>query len=202
MTPLIEIKTVPIEIEMKVSHAKLEYTRGTADLEISRGEGGLSIKSRPIKLNIDTFEARNSVVPTAMRSIEQYAEKGQQASYTATATYARQGKMFLEAKIGEDVIGQIAAESTMKNYKPNSNIEFLPSVPPEITWDPGEMHIRYEMDKLNFDWRVNRPQLEFTPGDIELSVTQQPDVIIKYVGGPLYVPPSSDPDYQPVDVEA
>ncbi len=202
MTPLIEIKTVPIEIEMKVSHAKLEYTRGTADLEISRGEGGLSIKSRPIKLNIDTFEARNSVVPTAMRSIEQYAEKGQQASYTATATYARQGKMFLEAKIGEDVIGQIAAESTMKNYKPNSNIEFLPSVPPEITWDPGEMHIRYEMDKLNFDWRVNRPQFEFTPGDIELSVTQQPDVIIKYVGGPLYVPPSSDPDYQPVDVEA
>lgn len=202
MTPLIEIKTVPIEIEMKVSHAKLEYTRGTADLEISRGEGGLSIKSRPIKLNIDTFEARNSVVPTAMRSIEQYAEKGQQASYTATATYARQGKMFLEAKIGEDVIGQIAAESTMKNYKPNSNIEFLPSVPPEITWDPGEMHIRYEMDKLNFDWRMNRPQFEFTPGDIELSVTQQPDVIIKYVGGPLYVPPSSDPDYQPVDVEA
>ena len=27
MTQLIEIKTVPIEIEMKVSHAKLEYTR-------------------------------------------------------------------------------------------------------------------------------------------------------------------------------
>lgn len=202
MTPLIEIKTVPIEIEMKVSHAKLEYTRGTADLEISRGDGGLSIKSRPIKLNIDTFEARNSVVPTAMRSIEEYAQKGQQASYTATATYAKQGKMFLEAKIGENVIGQIAAESTMKNYHPNSGIEFLPSVPPEITWDPGEMEIRYEMDKLNFDWRVNQPRFEFTPGDIELSVTQQPDVIIKYVGGPLYVPPSSDPDYRSVDVEA
>lgn len=202
MTPLIEIKTVPIEIEMKVSHAKLEYTRGTADLEISRGDGGLSIKSRPIKLNIDTFEARNSVVPTAMRSIEQYAQKGQQASYTATATYAKQGKMFLEAKIGENVTGKIAAESTMKNYHPNSGIEFLPSVPPEITWDPGEMEIRYEMDKLNFDWRVNHPKFEFTPGDIELSVTQQPDVIIKYVGGPLYVPPSSDPEYQPVDVEA
>ena len=80
MYPLIEIKTVPIEIEMKVSHAKLEYSRGTADLEISRGEGGLSIKSRPIKLNIDTFEARNSVVPTAVRSIEQYAQEGQQAA--------------------------------------------------------------------------------------------------------------------------
>ena len=56
MYPLIEIKTVPIEIEMKTTHAKLEYTRGTADLEISRGEGGLSIKSRPIRLKLDTFE--------------------------------------------------------------------------------------------------------------------------------------------------
>ena len=203
MYPLIEIKTVPIEIEMKVSHAKLEYARGTADLEISRDKGGLSIKSRPIKLNIDTFEARNSVVPTAMRSQEQAAQKGQEASYTATATYARHGDMLLNAKIGEDTIQQFAVESTMKNYKPNVGIQFLPSVPPEITWDPGEMNIRYEMDKLNFDWRVNQPQMEFTPGDIEISVTQQPDVIIKYVGGPLYVPPSADPNYEgAVDVEA
>ena len=202
MMPLIEIKTVPIEIEMKVSHAKLEYTRGTADLEISRGEGGLSIKSRPIKLNIDTYEARNSVVPTAMRSIEQYAQKGQQASYTATATYAQQGQMLLDAKIGQDVLKQFAVDASMKNYKPDVGLEFLPSAPPEITWDPGEMHIRYEMDKLNFDWRMSQPQFEFTPGDIEVSVTQQPDVIIKYVGGPLYVPPSADPDYEPVEVEA
>lgn len=202
MYPLIEIKTVPIEIEMKVSHAKLEYTRGTADLEISRGEGGLSIKSRPIKLNIDTFEARNSVVPTAMRSQEQAAQRGQQASYTATATYAQHGQMLLNAKLGEDVLSKFAAEAATKDLKPNVGLQFLPSVPPEITWDPGEMHIRYEMDKLNFDWRMNEPTFEFTPGDIELTVTQQPDVIIKYVGGPLYVPPSSDPDYTPVDVEA
>lgn len=202
MYPLIEIKTVPIEIEMKVSHAKLEYTRGTADLEISRNDGGLSIKSRPIKLNIDTFEARNSVVPTAMRSQQQAAQKGQEASYTATATYAQHGQMLLNAKIGEELITKFAEEAAMKDYKPNVGLDFLPSVPPEISWDPGEMQIRYEMDKLNFDWRVDRPQFEFTPGDIELSVTQQPDVIIKYVGGPLYVPPSSDPNYEPVDVEA
>ncbi len=202
MYPLIEIKTVPIEIEMKVTHAKMEYSRGTADLEISRGDGGLSIKSRPIRLNIDTFEARNSITPTAVRSVEQYAQQGQQASYAATATYAQQGQLLLEAKIGQDMIGQFAADAQMQNYKPNVGIEFLPTTGPEITWDPGEMHIRYEMDKLNFDWRVNQPQFEFTPGDIELSVTQQPDVIIKYIGGPLYVPPSAAPNYEPVDVEA
>ena len=201
MFPLIEIKTVPIEIEMKVSHAKLEYTRGTADLEISRGEGGLSIKSRPIKLNLDTYEARNSVRPTATRSMEQYAQEGRQAAYSATAAYAEQGKLLLNAKVGEDMITQFAKDASAPKVQ-DMGLEFLPSTGPEITWDPGDMQIRYEIDKLNFDWKISHPEFKFTPGDITLSVKQKPDVIIKYVGGPLYVPPSSDPNYEPVDVQA
>lgn len=197
MYPLIEIKTVPIEIEMKVTDAKLEYTRGTADLEISRANGGLSIRSRPIRLNLDTFEARNSVVPTTMRSIEQYAQKGQESAYEATAIYAQQGQLLLNAKIGQELVTQFAADAQARNIKTNVGLQFLPSVGPEISWTPAEMTIHYEMDKLNFDWRMNQPQFKFTPGDIEISVKQQPDVIIKYAGGPLYVPPSADPNYEP-----
>ena len=40
MNQLIEITSVPIEIEMKTSHARLEYARASADLEISRNKGG------------------------------------------------------------------------------------------------------------------------------------------------------------------
>ena len=58
MKPLIEITTVPIQIEMKTTSAKLEYARGTAEMEVSRDKGGLQIKSRPIRVNIDTFEAQ------------------------------------------------------------------------------------------------------------------------------------------------
>ena len=35
MEPLIEITTVPIEIQMKVTNARLEYARGTAQMEVS-----------------------------------------------------------------------------------------------------------------------------------------------------------------------
>lgn len=109
----------------------------------------------------------------------------------------------MNAKIGEEKITQLAQESQMRDYKANVNIQFLPSVGPEISWDVGEMNIRYQMDKLNFDWKLNGGNFEFVPGDIEFSVTQMPDVIIKYVGGPIYVPPSSDPNYEPeVDTEA
>ena len=200
MKPLIEITTVPIQIEMKTTNAKLEYARGTAEMEISREKNGLQIKSRPIKVNIDTFEARNSLSPTLARYLQQSAEKGRQASYEATATYARQGQLLLETQVGAELITQFSEEAMMKDVKTNVGLDFLPKGGAEITWDPGELNIRYEMDKLNIDWRMGTGDFEFTPGDIEFTVTQRPDVVIKYIGGPIYVPPSSDPNYEPVDV--
>ena len=108
----------------------------------------------------------------------------------------------LKTQIGEELVTQFAADTAAKDVKTNIGIQFLPSVGPELDWDPGEVNIRFEMDKLNFDWRVNQTQFKFIPGDIEISVKQQPDVIIKYIGGPLYVPPSADPDHEPIDVQA
>ena len=115
MNQLIEITTVPIQIEMKTTNAKLEYARGTAEMEISRNEGGLQIKSKPIRVNIDTFEARNSITPTLARRIEQDAEKGKQAAYEATATFVQQGQMMMKTKLGEDVMQQIAEQAMMKH---------------------------------------------------------------------------------------
>ena len=201
MRPLIEIQTIPIEIQMKTTNAHLEYARGTAQMEVSRDRRGLQIRSQPIRVNIDTFEARSSIVPTTAQSIQQGAAQGQRAAYEATAVLAQEGRMMMEAKIDQDVIPQLAQQKTV-DQPAQLGIQFLPEVGPDISGTGGEMSIRYEMDKLNFDWRMNQMQFTFVPGDIEFKVTQQPDVVIKYIGGPLYVPPSADPNYEPLDTKA
>ena len=201
MRPLIEIQTIPIEIQMKTTNAHLEYARGTAQMEVSRDRRGLQIRIQPIRVNIDTFYARSSIVPTTAQSIQQGAAQGQRAAYEATAVLAQEGRMMMEAKIDQDVIPQLAQQKTV-DQPAQLGIQFLPEVGPDISWTGGEMSIRYEMDKLNFDWRMNQMQFTFVPGDIEFKVTQQPDVVIKYIGGPLYVPPSADPNYEPLDTKA
>lgn len=201
MDPLIEITTIPIELEMKVTNARLEYHRGTAQMQVSRDKGGLRIQSQPIRVNIDTFESRSSVTPTTPQVIQQQAQRGVQGAYRATAVLAQQGRMMMEAQIDQDVIPQLARQQTMGQPN-NLNIEFLPTTGPDLSWQGGELNIRYELDKLNFDWRMEQMSFTFVPGDIEFTMTQRPDVVIKYVGGPLYVPPSTDPDYEPVDVHA
>ena len=173
MEQLIKITTVPIQYTIKVNRARLEHHSSKAELEISRNKGGLSIKSRPVKLNLDSFEARNSVVPTTARSVRQTAQKGSEAAYSATAQFAQEGHLMVNAKLGDDVLSNIFAQ---RSAAPTGDFElgFIPNEP------------------VNIDYQA--------PDNIEMSITQHPDILIEYIGGPIYVPPSADPNYEPIDV--
>jgi hypothetical protein len=77
-------------------------------------------------------------------------------------------------------------------------LAFLPSVPAEISWEPQQLSMKYEMDKLSFVWRTSQqPDMQYTPASIEYHVKQYPKLEIEYIGKPMYVPPSASPDYVP-----
>ncbi len=192
MEQLIKITTVPIEYEFKINDAKIERRRGSAEIEISRNDGGLQMRSKPVKLNIDSFDARNSVVPTTKTSIYQAADKGIQSAYQATAQFASEGRMLLSAKIGEggQAINQILAQRTAQP-KGDFEMTFIPTTGPEIEYEAPELTVQYEMDKLNFDAKISNGNIEFIPGSFELTINQHASVSIEYMGEPIYVPASA-----------
>ncbi len=191
MEQLIKITTIPISYELKINDARLERHNGTAEVEISRNKGGMQIKSRPIQIRLDTYEARNSVVPTTKTAIYEAAEKGRTAAYEAAAQYAQEGKLMLQTQIGEgaQTIDRILADRTAM---PTGQFQmgFIPTTGPEIDWIPPSLSIEYQMDKLNFDLRMDKGNVEFIPGSIEMIISQYPEVNIEYIGDPIYVPPS------------
>lgn len=188
MEQLLKITTIPLEYQLKIQNARLEYSNSTASLDMDRTPGEFSIKSRPAKLNLDTYEARNSVVPTLKRSISQTAQKGLQAAQQATAQYAQEGQQLLKPGDGGELLGQIFRQRTQM---PTGEFQlgFIPSAPVNITYQEPDLTLNYEMDKLTFDLKVAQGDFQFIPGNIEMSITQHPDVRIEYVGDPLYVPP-------------
>lgn len=196
MKQLIEITTIPISIEYKVTPGEYKPAKSSVEVEMTTDKGGLQMKSRPIKLNVDTFEARNSVCPTTKTSIENYAADGKAASYKATARYVQEGNILMDVQLVDDAIQQITDLRLGNNEHHTPNIRWIPDRPAEITWEPGDLSIKYETDKLNFDFKHNKEPLVFTPGNIELVVTERPRVVINYIGGPIYVPPSADPNYE------
>lgn len=201
MEQLLKITTIPLEYQLKIQKARLEYSNSSASLEMHRTPGGFSMKSRPAKLNLDTYEARNSVVPTVKRSISQRAAEGLQTAQQTAAQYAQEGQQLLKPGDGGELLGQIFRQ---RAQMPTGEFQlgFIPSAPVNITYQEPNLTLNYEMDKLKFDLKVAQGNYQFIPGDIEMSITQHPEVQIEYIGEPMYVPPSASPNYEPLDVRA
>lgn len=60
---LLQITTIPISIEIKVTNAKYQYPREDRQpkVNITNTQGGYVMKADPIKVKIDTYEARKSL---------------------------------------------------------------------------------------------------------------------------------------------
>lgn len=192
MEPLLEIRTIPISIEYKINKARYEINNSKASLEITHNNDGLEMHVKPIKLNIDTVEAKYST--------EHITKQGIKSDYQATANYAEEGNMMLNIEIMDNPIPEI--ELRKFNSDIGFNFEFTSIVGTEMSWQPQEISIKYEMDKLNFDWKISRPQISFIPGSIEFIINEYPRLEINYTGKPIYVPRSADPNYKPIDTMA
>lgn len=195
MEPLLQIQSVPISMEVHVNNAKLEMESPRATLDITREKGGWTIASEPIRVKLDTFEARSSAgMKSTPTVIEEAAARGKRLGYEAIGRIAEDGNFLMDIHLKDHTIPNLAAQKMDKSL--DTIIGFIPSQGPDISWEGPDLQMKYEMDKLTFDWRINRPQFTFIPGNIEMEIKEFPKVIFEYVGEPIYVPASSAPGFE------
>lgn len=196
MQPLLKIQSVPISIEYKVQRAQLQQQSAQPKVNVTRQKGSLNIQRTPLRVNIDSYETRASAgLKSPRRSVEEYANNGRAAAQEATRNIAEEGNARMDSGGSKSYIADMVASRMIRPAE--TMMTFIPSVAPEISVDPGSISFDVTMDKLTFDWNINhKPQLEYVPGNIEFTVAQYPEVVIEYMGSPIYVPPSADPNYE------
>ena len=192
MAQFISIHTTPPALSIHVQPGKLEYQRGSAQMHISREKGGLSIKRKAPLLKLDTFDARNSMFPTAASSLRDYAQKGKQAAQEATATYAQQGKRAMECPLGDEMITEFAREAIFKDVKLNVGLDFFPKGGVKMSCEPGYTEIHYEADRMRIDWQIQQARFNYTQADVDIQVARKPDIQIDYLADPILVPKSAN----------
>ena len=85
----------------------------------------------------------------------------------------------------------------MANATPSQNI-LKTIIDSRVSFPVGDFNlepsldIQYQMDRMNFDVRVSGGDIEYIPGSVDFTITQWPDVLIEYIGQPMYVPPRDD----------
>lgn len=185
---LLQIESVPISFEYVEHKDPASLSRSIAKVEISRNENKpADVKPEKLHIHVDSFS----------KSTSRDAVNFDNLSYTATAGYDQMGKLRLNVSFSDAMTSDLrysqAGRSTEAmvdtigtSYDPEFS-NFFPS-------GDSDFSISFDLSGLYGLGEVN-----FTPPDLELEVKEMPHVVITYVGGPLYVPKSSDPNYQPED---
>lgn len=196
---LLQITTIPIKIEIKVTNAKFEHSDEYTQpkVNIRTRNGGYVMQAEPLKLNIDTYEARKSLGYGHMNDgdmLQQKAQDGFSIAFQGTAKVAAEGNQLAR--------GMSPSEIALNNARAGATVqtimEFLPKEGADITFDEGTLNIEYQMGEQDIDWDIHpESPLEFIPGSVEFIVRDRPRVEIEYVGDPIYVPPSANPNYEP-----
>ncbi|KNZ42652.1 hypothetical protein [Acetobacterium bakii] len=182
MEPLITIETVPIKIEY-VEKEPLRMSSVHSQLvDVTGEQGNERVESRPIRISVkDSFE------PSSVYNWNNL-------TYTATAKYGDDGNLKLEVSMEDGEAKPIHFKEITRNI--DHMADLLVSSEAQTGEDSASMEISFDMGGLPSGMpSATNQNIQFFPPDIELKMTQRPQVIIKYVGGPIYVPMSADPDY-------
>ena len=192
---LLKISTTPMKYELEVESAKLEYKQDanpSCDIEATPSQ--LEIHSKNAEIHIDTYEARKSLgLMNLDDTIQQYAAKGKEHISKQTQEYVQFGEAMANIQDGTD-IGDIVKQKMLE--QPELYTTFLPSAPAELSFVPAKLDINYKPGDVNLDWQIKDNSFSYKPGSVHMKIVQYADVDIQYLGGPMYVPPSSDPDYE------
>lgn len=179
MEPLITIETVPIKLEF-VEKEPLAMSSVHA-VDLNNNVSQQQVKREPIKIALE-----DSFVPSSTYNWDN-------PTYTATAKIGDDGNLKLNIQM-ED-----GDSRAIRFTQANRSIDSMANqVNYNDNADLGSMQLSIPMSALPGGMpAADNLKTEFLPPDLEMVVTQRADVIIKYVGGPIYVPPSSDPNYSP-----
>lgn len=199
---LLSITTIPIKVEINIT--KGEFTNPRVNnpdrafkMDIKTQNGQLKIHSEPSQIHIDTYAARSSMGYGEMNNgdlIKNEANKGIKLAYQGTARVVQEGNQLARGATAS----QIAAQNNRAGQTIQTIMEFLPKTGADVTFDKGVLNINYEVGDVDIDWEnAQAMPYEFTLGKVEFSIAQMPKVEIEYLGGPIYAPPSADPNYQP-----
>lgn len=196
---LLQITTIPIQIEIKVTNGKFEHSDEYVQpqVNIKNRNGEFVMEAEPLKLNIDTYQARKSMGYGHMNDgdmLKQKAQEGWSLAFQGTAKIASEGDQLAR--------GMSPAEIALNNARAGATVqtimEFLPKEGADVTFEAGKLNIEYQMGSQDINWDIHPDTpLEFIPGTVELIVHDRPRVEIEYIGDPIYVPPSANPNYEP-----
>lgn len=202
MSQLLKITTTPIKIAVNVEQGHYEEVeqKNAVKHKIQRQQRVQALQSQQqLKTATSTYKPTAKQIEAAER-VDSY-QSTQTISATIPVEFATINNL-MNMRVANSqnqlTTDNVQSATTVKqNYvtNPNSNtVAYVPNSSDDIKWEPSTLNLDFE---FNFNTvEENDTKLKYVPRQISFEVEQYPTIKIEYLGGPMYVPPSSDPNYE------
>jgi Family of unknown function (DUF6470) len=184
--PQIRLESTSAKIGLTIDKPVQEIQQQPADLMIKQPTPELQIDRSPSQLTIDQTEAWADMdLKHISRRIEEFAQKGYEDWLTGLSRLAQEGDDLMRIENGGNPIPEHAkmnSESPIYEF----NIGFIPSDNSvKINYQPSVVKLNWQTHKPEINVKVNKPVHQYTPGPVNIDLTQKPSLSIDFVG--LYV---------------
>ncbi len=219
--PLLQITTTPARYEYEVMRAKLEMSKETKPAEprrVSRAQANMRrqaagrFEMNAVRRRSDMGVGGQSPAPRAaaptgaaapaatvnrLATLQTGGQGAQtaQAAQSAPADYSQYAGAAAKAgaagggSVSDTVWGQSMQHS-------QGDLVLMPLSSDDIHYIPASLAGGFSPGDTSTNWNVGKARLDFVPSSFSMNFTQYASVNIEYTGGFIYVPPSSDPNYE------
>ncbi|WP_137791996.1 DUF6470 family protein [Bacillus sp. E(2018)] len=179
--PQLRLESTNARIGLHTQQPVQEIQQAPADLKIRQPKAELEVNVTPSQLTIDQTEAWADMdLKHVSRRIEEFAQRGYEDWLSGLARISQEGDDLMRVENGGNPIAEHAkmnSESPMYEF----NIGFIPRANSvKINYRPSEMELNWKTHKPEIDVTIIKPQHQYTPGKVNVSIEQMPSLIINW----------------------
>ncbi|MDL2252738.1 DUF6470 family protein [Ruminococcaceae bacterium OttesenSCG-928-I18] len=191
--PLLEITTTPPQYEYQITRARLEISQEAPKVDRRTQRASLNMRQQAGRLEMNSVRRRSDMGFKGVVDRANYeADLGRQTALEKTGDYAEIGNQLANIAHGANIPDTLWGQSMKHNQ---GNLVLVPVSPVDIHYIPASLQTDFQPGQMHADWNIGRAKLNFVPPSFSLNFTQYASINIEYTGGPLYVPPSADPNF-------
>jgi len=180
--PELQIQSTKAQIGLTTIKAVQEIKQPKADLDLQQPKAKMMMESTKSKLTIDTLEARESLdLKSSISRTAEVAQYSEQQLMEGLARRAQEGDELMKIENGGNSISEQAKRRWKQPYS-SINIQFLPKADSvKINFEPGEVDIRIEPQKVINNTKANKPIHNYTPGKVKIDLIQKASLKIDWL---------------------
>ncbi|WLV23980.1 DUF6470 family protein [Aciduricibacillus chroicocephali] len=180
--PQIRMESKLGQISLQTINAKQEIRQPQADLSIEQPHAEITMHTKPGKLTIDqskAFEEMNLM--SILRRNDKFAQEGMQAIQEGIGRRAAEGTELMRIEDGGNPLVSQAVNYANPPMKTLA-IKFVPSYGSvKINYEPADLDIQVTPQKPRIDVQINKPEMTYTPGRVEVGMLQKAELNIDFV---------------------